>query len=201
MAIDRLTIPYKYFDITDPEIAPMVYSAGEPNTQFGPRLFGAIVMGGAIEYTDAAEEVFTLRERQVSLLACLGMPNYNIGKLLCVSETTVKTHIGNVFSKTYEDLQRRGRSGLLHWMVTTKQPLMQVTAPATSSLQLTPAQFRIADSIKFGDTNEVIAKKNNCSYSTVGTHIQRMYKRSGIRTRELIAASMIVQPNEAADSK
>ncbi len=44
-------------------------------------------------------ESLTTRERQVLVLLAEGMLNQEIANKLCVSETTVKTHISHIFSK------------------------------------------------------------------------------------------------------
>jgi len=43
--------------------------------------------------------VLNLREREVLAMLCEGLRNKEIAARLCISEKTVKTHLGNVFRK------------------------------------------------------------------------------------------------------
>ena len=57
----------------------------------------------------------TIRERQVVALVCMGHRNYEIASILRVENSTVQTHLQNIFRKF--DLRSRGeiRTALISW--------------------------------------------------------------------------------------
>ncbi len=57
----------------------------------------------------------TIRERQVVALVCMGHRNYEIASILGVENSTIQTHLQNVFRKF--DLRSRGeiRTALISW--------------------------------------------------------------------------------------
>ena len=57
----------------------------------------------------------TIRERQVVALVCMGHRNYEIASILGVENSTIQTHVQNIFRKF--DLRSRGeiRTALISW--------------------------------------------------------------------------------------
>ena len=57
----------------------------------------------------------TIRERQVVALVCMGHRNYEIASILGVENSTIQTHLQNIFRKF--DLRSRGeiRTALISW--------------------------------------------------------------------------------------
>ena len=57
----------------------------------------------------------TIRERQVVALVCMGHRNYEIASILGVENSTIQTHLQNIFRKF--DLRSRGeiRQALISW--------------------------------------------------------------------------------------
>lgn len=64
------------------------------------RLIARYVKPGAPPALTAGTESLTEREREVWLAIARGLTNREIAEALVVSEATVKTHVGNILSKT-----------------------------------------------------------------------------------------------------
>ncbi len=60
-------------------------------------------------------EELSLREQQVTALACLGQTNLEIGRRLHISEQTVKSHLRNILSKFELHSKSELRIRLARW--------------------------------------------------------------------------------------
>ncbi len=64
------------------------------------------------EEVGARWESLTAREREVLRLVAVGRNNRQIAEVLCISENTVETHVGNLLGK----LEATSRAGAIAWV-------------------------------------------------------------------------------------
>ncbi|GAB3681482.1 response regulator [Angustibacter aerolatus] len=88
-------IGYLLKDCEPAELLAAVRSAARGHVPLDPRVARALLPGAAPRPIDE----LSAREQQVLRLVGKGMANKQIGRVLGISESTVKVHVGNVFRR------------------------------------------------------------------------------------------------------
>ena len=90
-AIDAGAVGYLLKDVDPDELLRGIRAAAAGEAPFSPRAATALLPG-------ASRPTLTPREREVLSLVAEGLPNKSIARRLGISEKTVKSHVGAVFS-------------------------------------------------------------------------------------------------------
>jgi NarL family two-component system response regulator LiaR len=92
-------VAYLLKDVGPKELAETIRAAARGEVRLGPEVTRRLVSGLAGGAERQPEDELT--EREMDVLRCIarGRSNKEIGAELCISEKTVKTHVGNILSK------------------------------------------------------------------------------------------------------
>jgi DNA-binding NarL/FixJ family response regulator len=93
-ALKAGAVGYLLKDSDPRDLLAAVRSAAEGHAPLDPRVARALLPGAEPASPDAA---LSVRERQVLNLVAKGLANKQIGRMLGISERTVKAHLGRVF--------------------------------------------------------------------------------------------------------
>jgi DNA-binding NarL/FixJ family response regulator len=96
-AVAAGAVGYLLKDSAPDEVLAAVRSAAAGHAPLDPRVAGALLPRTAGESPPA--EQLSDREKQVLRLAAQGLANKQIGRMLGITERTVKVHLGNVFRR------------------------------------------------------------------------------------------------------
>jgi len=112
-ALDAGAIGYQLKEVTGRELVDSVRRAARGETVLHPRIAAGLTQ--AIRTGPPLGPLVKLsnREREVLLLIAEGLSNQAIAEQLQISETTVKTHVGNVLSKL--ELNDRTQAAVWAW--------------------------------------------------------------------------------------
>ena len=77
------------------------------------------------------------------------------------------------------------------WVSRTRDELSRIgLRRASGSNGLTPAQTRVAELVAAGLTNPEIARELHMSLRTVESHLSRVYREYGVRSRSQLVAAL-----------
>ncbi|GAF50933.1 LuxR family two component transcriptional regulator [Rhodococcus wratislaviensis] len=93
-AIDAGAIGYLLKDSTPPEIFAAVRGAAAGQSVLSPPVASRL-----LQQMQRPEEALTPREAELLTLLAKGMTNKQLGKVLFISEATVKTHLAHIYAK------------------------------------------------------------------------------------------------------
>jgi DNA-binding NarL/FixJ family response regulator len=101
-AMSSGAIGYLLKDCDPNELLAGVRAAGKGQTPLDPRVAGALLpqtVTSAPAPAPATAPTLSAREREVLALVSNGLANKQIGRVLGISERTVKVHLGNIFRR------------------------------------------------------------------------------------------------------
>ncbi len=123
------------------------------------------------------QEPMSPREREVAELLLAGASDVRIAATLGVSRRTVQSHVRRVLKAL--DLPSR---------TAVPRALRNDRDRGAPSQQLTPRQYRVAELVSRGYTNDGAARALNVSIKTIEKHLGDVYRRLGIDSRAGLAA-------------
>ena len=123
------------------------------------------------------QEPMSPREREVAELLLAGASDVRIATTLGVSRRTVQSHVRRVLKAL--DLPSR---------TAVPRALRNDRDRGAPSQQLTPRQYRVAELVSRGYTNDGAARALNVSIKTIEKHLGDVYRRLGIDSRAGLAA-------------
>jgi NarL family two-component system response regulator LiaR len=112
-ALDAGAIGYQLKEVTGRELVDSVRRAARGETVLHPRIAAGLTQAIRTGVQFAPLTLLSNREREVLLLIAEGLSNQAIAEQLQISETTVKTHVGNVLSKL--ELNDRTQAAVWAW--------------------------------------------------------------------------------------
>jgi len=121
----------------------------------------------------------------VALLAGCGMINDQIGELLYISPSSVKTHLSIAFGK----YQAKNRTHVNRKFL--ESGIYDIINPA-KPLTLSPREHQVADLLSHGLTNEQVGIEQGIVTNTVKSQIENIKARNGLSNREQIAFAALL---------
>jgi len=112
-ALEAGACSYQLKEVSGRELLDCVRRSARGESVLHPRIAAGLVQAMRSEPTRGTLAQLSNREREVLLLIAEGLSNQTIAEQLQISETTVKTHVGNVLAKL--ELADRTQAAVWAW--------------------------------------------------------------------------------------